>query len=377
MKVKNALVSIFVIATLLYGAVDIFETDIVHGQGTDQNLTITCNASTQISLLGRQVNWSTSVAGGSGNYIYEWSGSENLSGSSSVVNITHTSPGTKTASVRVTSGSQTNTATCPSIEIVTPKLVGFCSVSAMPNTPGSYTLNWNSYFQTLGSPATTTYSWSGTDNASSSLQFFSQTHTSGGLKTATVRAITNTDNAELTCRADIPDSNFSSSTNRLRASCTPNVSSMTVSWNATGFGGTNGGDPTFSWSGTDGLVGTTSSVVKTYETEGVKQATILVQNGSENITLTCEAKVGNVGAGSGCFIATAAFGTEMEPEVMLLRKFRDENLLTTNIGKKFVDIYYTFSPRVADFIRDKDKLRAVVRTSLKPVILISKFAVEE
>jgi hypothetical protein len=78
------------------------------------------------------------------------------------------------------------------------------------------------------------------------------------------------------------------------------------------------------------------------------------------------------GGGGGCFIATAAFGSYLDPHVMVLRHFRDDVLLKSGPGAAFVKLYYTYSPPVADFIRDHDALRTSVRVALTPLI----FAVE-
>lgn len=77
------------------------------------------------------------------------------------------------------------------------------------------------------------------------------------------------------------------------------------------------------------------------------------------------------GGKSGCFIATAAFGTPMSAEVMALRHFRDGFLVKTGWGRSFVNFYYAHSPPVADFIRDRDWLRSVVRIALRPLIWIA------
>ena len=77
---------------------------------------------------------------------------------------------------------------------------------------------------------------------------------------------------------------------------------------------------------------------------------------------------GDGGGGGGCFIATAAFGSLLEPHVRLLRQFRDRFLLTNTPGKAFVRIYYAHSPPIADFISTHDSLRMIVRWSLLPFI---------
>lgn len=78
-----------------------------------------------------------------------------------------------------------------------------------------------------------------------------------------------------------------------------------------------------------------------------------------------------------CFIATAAFGTPMENEVLTLRQFRDRYLLTNPLGKELVDLYYTISPPIADSIRNNETARAVVRAILEPVAQTCKVLVGE
>ena len=72
--------------------------------------------------------------------------------------------------------------------------------------------------------------------------------------------------------------------------------------------------------------------------------------------------------GGGCFIATAAYGTPMAEEVEALRRFRDNVLMKTVAGKEFIKLYYATSPPIADLIRSKPLLRALVRTGLEPLI---------
>ncbi len=77
---------------------------------------------------------------------------------------------------------------------------------------------------------------------------------------------------------------------------------------------------------------------------------------------------GGGGGGGGCFIATAAFGSYVDPHVKVLRSFRDACLQTTAPGRAFVKWYYATSPPIADVIRKSETLRAGVRLALIPLI---------
>jgi hypothetical protein len=79
------------------------------------------------------------------------------------------------------------------------------------------------------------------------------------------------------------------------------------------------------------------------------------------------------GGGGGCFIATAAYGSYLDPHVMVLRHFRDDVLLHSSLGTAFVKLYYHYSPPVADFIRQHDTLRVLSRIALTPLIFGAEY----
>jgi len=86
----------------------------------------------------------------------------------------------------------------------------------------------------------------------------------------------------------------------------------------------------------------------------------------EPTTTTSESK------GGGCLIATAAFGSEMAPQVQFLRELRDNTVLQTESGTSFMagfnQFYYSFSPYIADYERENPAFKETVKLALTPLL---------
>ncbi|KHD89056.1 MAG: hypothetical protein OM95_05535 [Bdellovibrio sp. ArHS] len=76
-----------------------------------------------------------------------------------------------------------------------------------------------------------------------------------------------------------------------------------------------------------------------------------------------------------CFIATAAFGSQMAPEVESFREFRNKYLLPNAWGKAFVKFYYKHSPYYANLIAESEVAKAAVRVGLWPLLLFARASV--
>ena len=80
---------------------------------------------------------------------------------------------------------------------------------------------------------------------------------------------------------------------------------------------------------------------------------------------------------TGCFIATACYGSPDNPEVLALRAFRDKVLLSSRFGKFLVSIYYCYSPRLAAWLSSRPICRLIVRRLLvDPFVCIARIVCE-
>ena len=76
--------------------------------------------------------------------------------------------------------------------------------------------------------------------------------------------------------------------------------------------------------------------------------------------------------GGGCLIATATYGSEFAPQVQQLREIRDNQLMNTESGSAFMstfnELYYTFSPTIADMERESPVFKEIVKAGLTPML---------
>jgi len=118
------------------------------------------------------------------------------------------------------------------------------------------------------------------------------------------------------------------------------------------------------------LFGTKSSVDR-------KDMYLIIGNndGAEPIIhndIIIESKQDESNESGGCLIATAAFGSEMAPQVQFLREIRDNTVLKTESGTAFMtsfnQFYYSFSPTIADYERENPVFKEVVKLTLTPLL---------
>jgi len=105
-------------------------------------------------------------------------------------------------------------------------------------------------------------------------------------------------------------------------------------------------------------------IIGTDYLQGLNQTSIPIEN-----ELPTENKSPDKG---GCLIATAAYGSELAPQVQQLRELRDNQLLHTESGKSFMNsfnaFYYSFSPTIADWERENPAFKEAVKIALTPLI---------
>lgn len=106
--------------------------------------------------------------------------------------------------------------------------------------------------------------------------------------------------------------------------------------------------------------------------EPVEEEPIVCGKGTEMVNGVCQVIKEDKKPGGACLIATAAYGTELAPQVQFLREIRDNTVMSTSSGMAFMSgfnqIYYSFSPTIADLEREHPMFQEAVRAFITPMI---------
>jgi uncharacterized repeat protein (TIGR01451 family) len=92
-----------------------------------------------------------------------------------------------------------------------------------------------------------------------------------------------------------------------------------------------------------------------------------------SITVQVPGSSSGGGGGSGCFIATAAYGSYDDSHIQVLRAFRDGVMVHYAPGRMLLNVYYRYSPPIADFIREREGLKCVVRGVITSIVYVIQY----
>ena len=278
-------------------------------QPTYAPLQAQCYPMTLNTTTGSPASWYASAYGGNNSYYYTWTGTDGLTGQGSSVSMTYYTPGYKLASVTVTSGGQTVSKNCDGSVNVTGSAVYYptypptyysplsVSCSAINSYTSGYNsaVTWTAYATGGNGNGSYSYSWTGTDGLYGSGQSLYYTYSNPGMKYASVTVYSNGQSITQSCGSGINvGSGYSTGYNYnnyntyqvgyvgnnsgLDIACYTDPATINanqpVTWTAEVTGGV--APYTYSWTGSDGLTGTSANLVKTYSTSGEKNAIVTV-----------------------------------------------------------------------------------------------------
>lgn len=283
----------------------------------DGPLRVSCYSQPLSAQSGQTVSWFASAYGGNGSYNYSWTGSDGLSGYGSAVSKVYYSSGYKNATIRVISGNQSVSKNCDSTVYISddynyPQYPTYptypnpqypisvsCSVSPSFIQTGS-SATWTAYVS--GGNGYYTYTWSGTDNLYGSSQSVYKSYYNAGTKHGSVtvysggQSITRSCNNSLTVGSYAPVYPVYNTyqpiygDNNLNIGCYPEPANPRVDQPITWTVEVTGGQSpyTYSWTGSDGLSGSQSSIIKYYNKTGEKSAIVSVTSADgRSATRTC------------------------------------------------------------------------------------------
>ncbi|HEX7724491.1 MAG TPA: hypothetical protein VF438_02005 [Candidatus Paceibacterota bacterium] len=265
-----------------------------------QPLSGSCYPNSSSVSTGQTVQWVASPIGGNGQFSYNWSGTDGLSGTGQTASMAYYSAGSKTAQVTIYSAGQSATISCNNYVTVYnsqptypsyPQYYSPLAVSCVVNTNYASIGNgvtWSA--SATGGNGYYNYSWSGTDGIYGYGNAISYSYNSPGTKYASVTVTSNGQTLTQPCSNFVTvggpvtgnyygySVNYNSNSSGLDVACYPDPSSASinqpVNWRAEVTGGT--GQYTYSWAGSNDLTGNSSSVIKYYSTAGTKSAIVTV-----------------------------------------------------------------------------------------------------
>ncbi len=284
-------------------------------------LNATCYPSVRTANVGQTIDWIASASGGVGSYSFQWSGTDGLYGTGATVSRSYNLGGGKFATVIISSGNQTITRSCDSAYISDANYYGYntynqnyynqqppyyqpyqsyapLQVTCAPSATSAFlndTVAWTS--SVYGGTGSYQYAWSGTDNLFGSGNSAYRAYSSPGVKTASLTVFSGGQSMVRVCSNSVSVNNvpyYNSSyvapaNQSLQAACFADSDSVRIgtglSWVAVVSGGN--GSYFYSWTGTDGLAGSTRILPKTYAATGRKYGSVIVTSGSETVTRSC------------------------------------------------------------------------------------------
>ena len=357
--------------------------DALNERYPESPLSLVCEVWPEDVFIGRTVTWSTYSWGAPDtNYTFSWSGDDDLSGRGVSVRNSYATAGTYRGTVTAQADDSTVTRECRNVVTVAPlPLVGHCEVALSSSRSGNgYEIAavWKAVAG--GGTGEYSFSWSGSDGLSGDEVNVRQVYTSPGTKQGTVTVRSGVDTLALPCSITVTSQMVNATSTPFTGGCSvrPGDYSLDtrVTWSARSRGGATGTSTTYRWTGDGPLNDSTlQTVAVTYNATGMKTGTVTISRGEDSLDATCNVVLSEEGSSgvssrSGCFIATAAYGSAFEPHVMTLRTFRDEQLSKTAFGDRLITYYYAVSPPVAETVAKSDTLRFIVRTLLYPVVFV-------
>lgn len=277
------------------------------------NLNPSCIAAPGTINSGGTITWVNTSSGTSGNTTYSWSGN-GLSGSGQYASKIYTATGTTTATINVTSGGITKSATCSALVLpIQSNNTNNTSSTTSSSTSQTFAPSCVAAVRTIatgdsvvwvntssGTSVNATYSWSGPNGISgnNSQVVTSNIYTNTGTTTATINVTSGGVTKSATCSASVvdPDDLLPNITDfvpycSVTSPVNPIVTGTNVSWVASIMGSDDQG-ASYLWSGSEGLFGTGPvSPLKSYLTVGTKQASVAITLGGLTKTAKCDTSV--------------------------------------------------------------------------------------